>query len=171
MKWNVPLITLKIMLFRTIPLGAVSHQWQHWSICLVFPCRSNLWVSLSHHLIKVHLQLGDLSSLSRHLNVKLLRERKMRENVLMHRVINWSAYVDNYIQVGKSKRFGEKKPTLFLKGLIKSCLSCYFSKKNKSWLLISSTRRCLQGKNNSWITRAGQRSSVLLFLPQFIVSL
>lgn len=138
-KWNVPLITLKIMHFRTIPSGAVSHQWQHWSICLVFPSRSNLWVSLSHHLIKVHLQLGDLSSLSRRLNVKVLRERKTRESVLMHRVINWSEYVDNYIQVAKGLG---KKITLFLKGLIKSCLSYYFSKKTKSWLLISATRRC-----------------------------
>ena len=124
-KWNVPLITLKIMYFRTIPSGAVSHQWQHWSICLVLPCRSNLWVSLSHHLIKVHLQLGDLSCLSCHLNVKVLRERKTRENVLMHRVINWSEYVDNYIHVAKSKRFGEKNPTV-LKRLDKELFELLF---------------------------------------------
>jgi len=158
------------MHFRTIPSGAVSHRWQHWSICLVFPCRSNLWVSLSHHLIKVHLQMGNLSSLSRHLNVKVLRERKTRENMLMHRVINWSEYADNYIQVGKSKRFGEKKPRLFLKGLVMSCVSCYFFKKTKSWLLTSATCRCLHEKNNSWIIRVGHRGPVV-FISSAIYSL
>lgn len=144
MKLNAPLITLKIMHFKSSPSGAVALQWQHWSICLDFPCRSNLWVSLSHHLIKGHLQLGYLSSLSRHLNVKVLRERKTRVNVLMHGVINWSEYVDNYTQVGKSKRFGEK--ALLLTALIKSCSSCYFSKETKSRLPIIATCRCLQGK-------------------------
>lgn len=152
-KLSAPLITLKIMHFKSSPSGTVALQWQRWSIGLDFPCRSNLRVSLSHHLIKEHLQLGYLSSLSRHLNVKVPRERKTRLNVLMHRVINWSEYVDNYIQVGKSKRFREKN--LLLTALIKSCSSCYFSKKTKSRLPIIAACGCLQGKNNSWITHAG----------------
>lgn len=134
-KLNAPLITLKIMHFKSSPSGAVALQWQHWSICLDFPCRSNLWVSLSHHSIKGHFQLGYLSSLSRHLNVKIPRERKMRVNVFMHGVINWSECVGNYTQVGKSKRFGEK--SLALNSHDKELLSWgFFSEKTKSQLPI-----------------------------------
>lgn len=161
-KLNAPLITLKIMHFKSSPSGAVALQWQHWSICLDFPCRSNLWVSLSHHLIKGHLQLGCLSSLSRHLNVKVPRERKTRVNVLVHGVINWSECVDNYTQVGKSKRFGEK--SLALNSLDKEMFELVFFQENQ----ITATNYCsLQGKNNSWITHARlQKSGALISSPR-----
>lgn len=159
------------MHFKSSPSGAVALQWQHWSICLDFPCRSNLWVSLSHHSIKGHFQLGYLSSLSRHLNVKIPRERKMRVNVFMHGVINWSECVDNYTQVGKSKRFGEK--SLALNSYDKELLSWFFflRKPNHNYqLLLSAGKKqflddtCRLEKSGALISSIRRRCALSMFL-------